>query len=146
MIKGYASCLTNDIYDYENRVPNPAGDFLNPDWRVPREKNDSRRVDAVVMNPPFNNTLEFIEKSLALKPLRGVWMLGRLAYLESGIRHDRLFSKRLLQRVVVFSERIGFTKGKLTESAKSVYPTRGFISRKGTLHLPPSLNGFPPVP
>jgi hypothetical protein len=64
-------------------------------------------VDAVVTNPPFNLSYEFVLRSLeATKAKNGkVAMLNRLAWLE-GVKRGKMFKSTPLSKVLVFSKRI----------------------------------------
>jgi hypothetical protein len=64
-------------------------------------------VDAIVTNPPFNLSYEFVMRSLeATRAKKGkVAMLNRLAWLE-GVKRGKMFKEQPLSKVLVFSKRI----------------------------------------
>ena len=86
----------NDITEY--------GDFLEKDL------NFAHDTDAVVMNPPFSYTAEFIDKSL--EKWDNIFMFNRLTTLESIKRSKKFKSGEWpLRRVYIFGGRVTCPKG-----------------------------------
>jgi len=70
----------------------------------------SKKVDNIVTNPPFNLSTEFTE--IALKSVnKKVCLLNKLSFLEGIKRRELIFNKNKLEKVLVFSRRLGFKKG-----------------------------------
>lgn len=89
--------LSTDLIDYDSPDQDYAGvDFTKPLTNLPV-------VDAILTNPPFSHAQEFVSRSLRYAPK--VYMLLRLQFLESEIRHD-WFRSSGLQRIHVFSNRL----------------------------------------
>ena len=65
------------------------------------------KSDNIVTNPPFNLSLEFALKALQ-SAKRKVVFLHKLAFLESKKRHEQLFKLNKLEKVLIFSKRLGF--------------------------------------
>ena len=63
--------------------------------------------DNIVTNPPFNLSLEFALKALQ-SAKRKVVFLHKLVFLESKKRHEQLFKLNKLEKVLIFSKRLGF--------------------------------------
>lgn len=61
----------------------------------------------IVTNPPYNVVNEFVEHAIHITESK-LALLMRLAFLESGTRYNRIFSKTPPNRIWVFSERITF--------------------------------------
>jgi hypothetical protein len=72
---------------------------------------------SIVTNPPFALAETFIERALALADLK-VAMLLRLAFLEGWKRHERIFSKTPLARVLVFRKRLSMLPGEMEVAGK----------------------------
>lgn len=88
--------LATDLQDYRSPDQDLAGfDFLLQD-QLPFPG-----IEAIVMNPPYNRTNDFVRKALELCPR--VYALLRIQYLEGQRRTDILDQ---LERVHVFSNRL----------------------------------------
>jgi hypothetical protein len=85
-----------DLCDYGTPEVAAGLDFLATIY-APRD------CSAIVMNPPYRWAQQFAEHALRLVPC--VFMLGRLAFLESE-RRARLFNRGHLVRVHVFRKRL----------------------------------------
>jgi hypothetical protein len=106
--RGHAVCAT-DLVDYKSPDQDKAGwDFLM-EQRLPTISswNGNRllpaTVEAIVTNPPFKNSCEFVAHALELCPK--VIMLLRLAFMESERRTPILDSGHLA-RVHVYRKRL----------------------------------------
>lgn len=110
----------SDVADYSEEEVRTAewrgqarvADFLGLD-AVPTHI-EKQGVDWIVTNPPFRLAPEFIRRSIALQPRRGVAMLTRLAFLEGVDRHRTLFSTFPPSIIAQFTERVPMVKGRLT--------------------------------
>jgi hypothetical protein len=90
--------LPVDASDLYNRGYGESGlDFLN----------QSRTVENIVTNPPFNCAEGFVEQGLR-QSTHKLCLLLRLAFLEGANRQRTIFAKAPPARVWVFSERITF--------------------------------------
>lgn len=83
-------------------------DYASPDqdehgWDFLMEQQCPIGVQAIITNPPFKNSGEFVAKALKLCPR--VIMLARLAFLESDKRRD-ILDNSPLARVLVFRKRL----------------------------------------
>lgn len=83
--------------------------------------------DIIITNPPFNQAMEIIEKSLQDVAEGGyVIMLLRLNFLETKIRKP-FFDKQMPEYIYVYSQRIGFTDKGGTDSVAYAH----YCFRKG---------------
>ena len=88
--------LATDLQDYKSQDQDLANfDFMLQD-RLPFPS-----IEAIVMNPPYNRTNDFVRKSLELCPR--VYALLRLQFLE-GQRRDDILDQ--LEAVYIFANRI----------------------------------------
>ena len=69
----------------------------------------NKKVDNVITNPPFNLATEFTMHSLKCADKK-VALLCKLSFLEGKKRSRELFSQKKLEKVLVFSRRLGFKK------------------------------------
>lgn len=98
-------------------------DFLKPNWL------DNMRYDAIIMNPPYKLSLEFIKKSLNLAPV--VCAFLKISFLESSSRQT-FFRKHPPKYVAVFTKRCPSSKSgvfKPKESSTVCYAW--FIWKRG---------------
>lgn len=96
------------------RVPITKRDSLANDAEL-WVNDDCLRPELVVMNPPFNRALEFVERAIdEVVPGGSVFALLRLAFLEGALRVD--FHRRQPADVLVLPRRPSFT-GKGTDSS-----------------------------
>lgn len=86
-----------DLVDYQSPDQDESG------WDFLMECQLPIGTEAIVMNPPFKNAGEFVEKAIDLCPK--VYMLGRLAFLESD-RRSAILDGGMLARVHVFRKRL----------------------------------------
>ena len=99
--------VTNEPYkDIYKTNQDFSEDFLTTD-------KFTNKFDYVVMNPPFKQSAEFVEK--AVECADKVFMFGRLTFLESRKRYDKIFSNGWLDKVFVHTGRVGCPKGVLNE-------------------------------
>ena len=83
------------------------GDFL--------KKDDFKKYDIIIGNPPYSQAIEFVEKSLELLSDNGILLfLLRTAFLESKSRYE-FWQKNPLTGLYTLSKRPSFT-GKGTDS------------------------------
>ena len=92
----------SDIHDYGNQKM--IVDFLDVGTIHPH-------ADWIITNPPFNTSIDFVEKALNLAGT-GVAMFVRAAWLEGVERYERVFSKRPPTLVSFFTERVPLHKGR----------------------------------
>ncbi len=69
--------------------------------------NSVRETDNIVTNPPFNIGTKFTLHALRLARKKVV-LLQKLTFLEGKERREKLYAQNYLEKVYVFSERIGF--------------------------------------
>lgn len=86
--------LATDKYVGKNRI-----DFLDA----------GPMVDNIVTNPPFDLAEDLIHACMP-RVKRKMALFLRLAFLESDHRYDRIFTKYPLEKVIVFSSRVGLLK------------------------------------
>lgn len=88
--------ISQDLYDWKYGTSNK--DFLI---------EPIQEVDAVITNPPFKLSTEFVYKSLeCTKSKKGkVAILNRIQWLE-GQKRRKLFTETCLSKVLIFSKRI----------------------------------------
>lgn len=77
-------------------------DFLNPVNAI--------ESDNIITNPPFKLGTKFAIHALNIAKKKVV-LFNKLTFLEGKERRDKLFSRGHLQKVYVFSERVGFNGG-----------------------------------
>jgi hypothetical protein len=94
--KGYDT-YSSDLYDMgygETGI-----DFLT----------SNKKVDNIITNPPFRISLEFTLKALESVNNKAVF-LHKLTYLEGISRNNNIFKLKKLEKIYVFSKRLGFKK------------------------------------
>jgi len=69
----------------------------------------NKRFDNIVTNPPFNLATEFTNHALKITNKK-VALLCKLSFLEGKRRSKELFSQKKLEKVLIFSRRLGFKK------------------------------------
>ena len=69
----------------------------------------TRQVDNIVTNPPFNLATEFTTHAFTLARKKVV-MLSKVSYLEGIKRRTKIFDKKKLEKVLIFSRRVPFKK------------------------------------
>lgn len=92
------SVCSADIRTDDNVYGKQGMDILNI------KKDDTRGIDNIITNPPYNNAQAVIEKSLELADKK-VAMLLKLTFLESGKRY-KFFKDTPLKNVWVFCKRV----------------------------------------
>jgi hypothetical protein len=98
----FAGVHAADIFSYGFGA---VSDFLHPEPAFLPE------ADWIVMNPPFNLGLGFVERALG-QARRGVAVLVRTAFCEGAERYRRLFRGRPPQVEAQFVERLAMHKGR----------------------------------
>lgn len=96
LIKGLKE-KTNSVYYYGNEY-----DFLSDDYPV-------EECDYVIMNPPFSIIIPFVQHSLNIAK-KGVLMFGRLQFLESVARYEKIFQENPPTDVWVYVDRVACYK------------------------------------
>ena len=97
--------LTNNGYDVfssdliDRGYGETGTDFLKSD----------KKFDNIITNPPFNLSTEFTVKALELANNK-VALLNKLSFLEGIKRRNQVFNHKKLEKVLVFTKRIGFKK------------------------------------
>jgi hypothetical protein len=94
--------VPSDIFDYG--VGYPVQDYLFDRPEYPD--------DWTITNPPFRLGQRFIEHAIE-HSTKGVAMFVRTAFLEGGVRHEELFSKKPPSHILQFAERVVIHRGKL---------------------------------
>jgi hypothetical protein len=110
---------TNELFNYGYKTDFNA-DFLDFRHLLNSNGGPYSQPDAIVMNPPYLLTMEFVNKAISL--CRNVYMFNRLSVLESKSRAAKFKSKDWpLRKVWVFGFRVACDKGVNREpSANSV--------------------------
>ena len=70
-----------------------------------------RVADWVITNPPFNLAEAFLRRAQAVAR-RGIALLVRMAWLETGERYREIFSRTPPSQVALFAERVPMAKGR----------------------------------
>lgn len=99
-LRYYFDVSASDVYPYERRGY-PVIDFLD------EHHTEGFEVDWIVTNPPFRTAEDFVRLGLQ-RARRGVAMLCRLQFLESGGRFDLMHS---LAQYAPFAERVAMRLG-----------------------------------
>lgn len=109
-------------------IPPPSGGLVVGDY-LTWEPDESLRtqVQAVVMNPPYSQNLEFVERSLELFPRADVAALLRLSFLGSQDRYP-FHRKHGVRRLYPIANRPSFTGGGTdnSEYAWFVWSSHGY--------------------
>ena len=71
--------------------------------------NTNKKFDNIVTNPPFNLATEFTNHALKCTNKK-VALLCKLSFLEGKKRSKELFNQNKLEKVLVFSRRLGFKR------------------------------------
>jgi len=71
--------------------------------------NHNIKYDNIITNPPFKLSLEFTLKALSCVNNKAVF-LHKLIYLEGIKRYQNIFNLNKLEKVLIFSKRLGFKK------------------------------------
>ena len=88
---------TNSVYYYGDKY-----DFLSDDYPI-------KDCDYVIMNPPFSVIIPFVQHSLDIAK-KGVLMFGRLQFLESVARYEKIFIDNPPTNVWVYVDRVACYK------------------------------------
>lgn len=99
--------FSSDLYDRGYGVTGM--DFLRQTTKV---------VPNIITNPPFKLGTKFTEHALNCVTEK-VAIFNKLTFLEGKERRDRLFSRKMLKTVYVFSERVPFQKGSADNTKKA---------------------------
>jgi hypothetical protein len=100
------------------------------------------QADWIVTNPPFNRAEEFLQHGLR-HARRGVALLCRIAFLESGPRYKVLYEgPNRLTQCAVFCERVPMVLGQWDPDGSSAACYAWFFFHKGAPALP--VIGIPP--
>lgn len=91
-------------------------DFLSEDY----DSHFPLGVDYVIMNPPFSCIIPFTNHALSLAT-KGVLMLGRLEFLESKKRYEKIFQDNPPTDVYIYVDRIAcYKNGDFSETPSSI--------------------------
>lgn len=82
-------------------------DYLSEDYSVP--DCNMENIDYVIMNPPFSVIIPFVQHSLEIAN-KGVLMFGRLQFLESKARYEKIFAQCPPSKVWVYVDRVACCK------------------------------------
>ena len=88
---------TNSTYYYGNEY-----DFLSDEYPIDE-------CDYIIMNPPFSIIIPFVQHSLDIAK-KGVLMFGRLQFLESVARYEKIFIDNPPTDVWVYVDRVACYK------------------------------------
>lgn len=88
---------TNSTYYYGKEY-----DFLSDEYPV-------KECDYIIMNPPFSIIIPFVQHSLDIAK-KGVLMFGRLQFLESVARYEKIFINNPPTDVWVYVDRVACYK------------------------------------
>ncbi len=69
----------------------------------------NKKYDNIITNPPFKLSLEFTLKALKSVNHKAIF-LHKLTYLEGIKRYENIFKLDKLEKVLIFSRRLGFKK------------------------------------
>lgn len=82
-------------------------DYLSEDYKV--YDCDMTNIDYVIMNPPFSVIVPFVQHSLQIAN-KGVLMFGRLQFLESLSRYEKIFKDNPPTNIWVYVDRVACYK------------------------------------
>lgn len=82
-------------------------DYLSEEYSV--YDCDMDNIDYVIMNPPFSVIIPFVQHSLDIAK-KGVLMFGRLQFLESVARYEKIFQDNPPTDVWVYVDRVACYK------------------------------------
>lgn len=99
--------VTNELY---KDVYNTHQEF-NEDFLTTKEFYNN--YDCVIMNPPFKEAQQFIEKALECAPV--VYVFGRSTLLEGKKRYESLYKNNLLKEVWCHTSRVSCDKGVIVD-------------------------------
>ena len=140
----------SDVADYseeevrtaEWRGQSRVTDFLGLDAVPPRIEKQG--VDWIITNPPFRLAPEFIRRSIAIQPRKGVAMLTRLAFLEGVDRFRSLFRTWPPSIIAQFTERVPIVKGRLSAKGSTATAYCWLVWLRGAPERGPSFEWIPP--
>ena len=118
----FDNVFASDVWDYGYR---PAAGAIVEDYL---SASYDFAADWIITNPPFNKALEFTLKALD-EAREGVAMLGRLQWLESEERYDRLFSRRPPAAIATFVERVPMHQGRWDPNGGTMTAYAWFVWR-----------------
>lgn len=87
----------NIIYYYGDKY-----DYLSDEYPF-------NKIDYIIMNPPFSVIIPFVQHSLEIAN-KGVLMLGRLQFLETESRYEKILKDNPPTEIYVYVDRIGCYK------------------------------------
>lgn len=140
----------SDVADYseeevrtaEWRGQSRVTDFLGLDAVPPHIEKQG--VDWIITNPPFRLAPEFIRRSIAIQPRKGVAMLTRLAFLEGVDRFRSLFRTLPPSIIAQFTERVPIVKGRLSAKGSTATAYCWLVWLRGAPERGPSFEWIPP--
>lgn len=128
----FVTVHASDVFDYgrEYQVGSFVGD--GPDIIIP-----THDVDWVVTNPPFNESLRFVLRALAVARV-GVAMFIRTQWAVEGVaRYEFLFRNRPPTLFAPFVERVPLCKGKWDPDGSTATAYCWLVWIKGREPMPP---------
>lgn len=134
---------SSDIINRGYRNQNAEIDFLNFDgfFDITEDGVGDDDIQAIITNPPYKYTTEFILKALKLVSVGGiVAMLLNLNYLSGKGRYAQIFSKYPPSKVYVFTGRVSCAKnGDFEHNSGSAINYAWFVWRKGFIKVTPQI-------
>lgn len=109
----FSNVFASDVHDYGRG--HTVGSFVGDGADIATCPFDPGWI---ITNPPFNLAMDFADRALSIAS-RGVALLVRTAWLESGDRYRRLFDVRAPTTVALFAERVPMVKGRWDPSAST---------------------------
>lgn len=108
--------VSNELFRDEYKTQSEyAEDFLTTDL-FEGDKQYKPNIDCVIMNPPFNLSLEFVQKALKVAPT--VYVFGRVSFLEGKKRFEQLHQHGHLKEVWLHTSRVGCRKGVMNDQGE----------------------------
>lgn len=101
----FGDIFCTDIFDYGWSGMDQQWDFLFPD-----KAGMTRSYDSIFFNPPFKLAVDFILRSLELRP-KVIGAFTRTSFLEGGGRYAKLYRDTPPTIVAHFAERVIIHKG-----------------------------------
>lgn len=123
----YFEVFASDIY------PHGYGQVI--DFLDPANVGTVGEFDWIASNPPFDKAAEFIELGLQ-RAQRGVAMLLRLQFLETGGRYELLYGAQPMTALAPFIERVPMHLGRWEPKGGSATAYAVFLFIKGADPLP----------
>ena len=111
-IRRYPGMEDADMHVFDFLACDQLGPPFSPHW--------------IITNPPFQKVSEFSNTALDIAR-QGTAMLARLSFVETRFRYENLFRDRPPTRILVFSERVGFVRGRVDSRASGATAHAWFV-------------------